>query len=229
MRKVFVISMSLALGLAALLAAPAVAAKPFECTGVISNQTISGDVTVPPNEDCYIERATVEGDVKVGRDADLYVYNNDIDPTRIKGDVRLAEGAYLGALIIYYDSSDMDIVIDGDVRAGADTRVHLDGFSGPPSLPDLEIKGDVTVDQADSLDTFAAIVGGHMQAEGVGFLSAHLNDIGGNLKFESGDQVYVRHNTVGGKCQGQDNVVVDSHSNVVTGKVRGQCNCVSGC
>ena len=85
------------------------------------------------------------------------------------------------------------------------------------------------MDQAASLETFAAIIDGHLKAKEVGFLSAHLNDVGGDLKFERGDQAYVRHNTVGGNCQGQDNVVVESHSNVVTGKVRGQCNCVSGC
>lgn len=229
MRKVFVISMSLAVGLAVLVAAPANAAKPFECTSTIQDQTISGDVKVPPGESCFVEGATVRGDVKVGRTANLYLFNNDVDPTRIEGDVRLGEGAYLGAMISYYASSAEDIVIDGDVKAEADTSVHLDGFSETSSYPDLKIKGDVKVDQADTLEAFAAIVDGHIRAKGVGFLSAHLNDVGGDLQFELSDQAYVRHNTVGGNCQGQNNVVVESHSNVVTGKVRGQCNCGSGC
>ena len=141
MRKVFVISMSLALGLAAPLAAPAIAAKPFECTGTIYDQTISGDVTVPPGESCFIERATVEGDVKVGKAADLYLYNNDADPTRIEGDVRLAEGAYLGALMISYSPSAKDIVIDGDVKAEDDTSVRLEGFSEPPRTPTSGSRG----------------------------------------------------------------------------------------
>ena len=197
--------------------------------GTNYDQTISGDVTVPPGESCFIERATVEGDVKVGKAADLYLYNNDADPTRIEGDVRLAEGAYLGALIISYSPSARDIVIDGDVKAEDDTSVRLEGFSEPPSYPDLRVKGDVKVDQAASLETFAAIIDGHLKAKEVGFLSAHLNDVGGDLKFERGDQAYVRHNTVGGNCQGQDNVVVNRIPTWSLARSGAECNCVSGC
>lgn len=227
MRKPLVLSMSLALGLAAFIGTPVAADNDSSCpTESLAGVTVD-DVTVEAGGNCNIRDSTIRGNLRLEKGATATLYCGLNQPTRVEGNVLVEKAGTLYSALCGLGEN--PVVIAGDVHGKKDSLLSLNGDVQGETLA---IKGDIEVNGArflrlESLNVYGDV---RVRKSTYGPLIA-ANAIGGDLLFEkNGADTNVHANIVGGDCQGKKNATpMASTANTAGGDIEGQCNCAEGC
>lgn len=163
--------------------APALSASADEqtrCSGMMDQETISGDLVVPKGKSCALDGTTVKGDVTVDQDADLITYQ-----ASVKGGAVVAENGYLDLTDTRVDRS---VVSHGGYGVNLDSATLDAGYRG--KAPD-----------DDSVVPFLLVddtpVAGGVRAA-AGQVTIQNSDVAGSVSGQHTDYVDVDGSTIGG-------------------------------
>jgi hypothetical protein len=190
-----------------MLAALPAARADTNCTSILVNTTVNGNLIVPAGQGCQMTGVTVTGNVLVQSNATL-VFPQPLPASTIVGNVSVGTGASV-------DVPNGNLTIDGNLGANQCLSVGLNGEN-------VAVGGNVQIQYCTEISV-VAVIGGNVGCNNSGTCELQTSKVKGNVQINDNSSAQVFNNTIGNNLQCQGNATISGGGNSVGGKKTGQC------